>query len=88
MKLNVKVLAITFAVLYGAFFLFVAVVNRFSPEYGTDFLNLAASIYPGFNPNGLRKAAIGTLYAMFDGAVCGALLAWVYNKVSDRFAAS
>lgn len=81
MKLNTKALAITFAILWGGCVLLVAVCNRFSPDYGNSFLNGVSSIYPGFHPGGLRAAAVGTIYAAFDGAVCGALVGWIYNKV-------
>ena len=88
MKLNVKALAITFALLWGGAVLVVAVCNRFSAGYGVSFLNGVSSIYPGFHPGGLRAAAVGTLYAVFDGAVCGALIAWLYNRVSGASASS
>lgn len=82
MKLDVKALAITFALLWGGCVLLVAVGNRFAPDYGGAFLNMMSSVYPGFHPGGLRAAAIGGLYAALDGAVCGALIAWIYNTVS------
>jgi hypothetical protein len=86
MKLNPKVTAITLAILWGGCVALVAVLNRIWPGYGVDFLNLTASIYPGFHPGGLRHAAIGTCYALLDGAVIGAVLAWLHNKVTDMVA--
>ena len=82
MKLNLKALAITFALLWGGSVFLVAVLHRFWPGYGVDFLNVASSIYPGFHPGGFRGAIVGGLYALLDGAVFGALVAWIYNKAS------
>ena len=82
MKLNPKALAITLAVLWGGSVFLVAALNRFWPGYGDAFLNLTASIYPGFHPGGMRAGIVGTLYAALDGAVAGVLLAWLYNRVS------
>lgn len=88
MKLNPKALAITLAVLWGGCVLLVAVVNGVWPGYGGAFLNLASSIYPGFHPGGLLAGIVGTLYAALDGAVCGLLVAWIYNKLSGSVAAA
>jgi hypothetical protein len=82
MKLNLKALAITCALLWGGSVLLVAVMNRAWPSYGVDFLSLVSSIYPGYHVGGLRNAAVGTCYALLDGAVAGALFAWIYNKAS------
>lgn len=82
MKLNAKALAVTGALLWGGCVFLVAVCHRFYPSYGDAFLNMVSSIYPGFHPGGFRGAAVGGLYAAFDGAVCGALIAWIYNAVN------
>ncbi|MBI4500547.1 MAG: hypothetical protein HY700_05240 [Gemmatimonadetes bacterium] len=88
MKLNAKALAITVAVLWGGSVFLVALLNRFWPPYGGAFLDLASSIYPGVHPGGMRAGIVGTAYAVVDGAVCGFLVAWVYNQVSGRVAAT
>jgi len=87
-KLNVKALAITFALLWGAAVFLVAAAHRFYPGYGGAFLSGVSSIYPGFHVAGLRAAIVGGLYAMLDGAVCGALIGWIYNRVSGSVAAA
>ena len=84
MKLNSKALAIAFAVLWGGCVFLVALLNSIWPSYGRTFLDLASSIYPGFHPGGLRGAVVGALYAVLDGAVCGVLVGWIYNKMSTR----
>ncbi len=82
MKLSVKALAITAGGIWGACVLLVGLAHLAWPGYGTAFLGLVASIYPGFHPDhGLAAVVIGTLYALLDGAIGGAVSAWLYNKV-------
>ncbi len=80
MKLSIKAMAITFGLLWGAAMLIVSTINMFSPDYAKDFLNIVASVYPGYEAGeGLKSVIIGTLYAVFDAAIGGAIFAWVYN---------
>ena len=54
------------------------------PRYGREFLELVASIYPGYKPRPkLSQVAVGTAYAVVDGAVGGALFAWLYNRLTS-----
>jgi len=85
MLLNIKALAIVGAVLMGACLLLVGIFNLIFPSYGVAFLDLMASVYPGYHgPDGFGSVIIATLYAIVDGAVCGAILAWLYNLVAGR----
>ncbi len=80
MRLNVKALAIAGAVVWGGGFLLVGLLNLLFRSYGVTFLELAASIYPGYHgPGGFGSVVVGTLYAVLDGAVTGGILAWLYN---------
>ncbi len=80
MKLSVKSLAIVSALLWGGGVLFVGMVNLAAASYGTAFLQCAGSIYPGFhNSRHFLDVLVGTGYALFDGAVGGALFGWLYN---------
>jgi hypothetical protein len=37
-------------------------------------------VYPGYHgPGGFGSVIVATLYAAVDGAVCGAIVAWLYN---------
>jgi hypothetical protein len=50
------------------------------PSYGGAFLDLGASIYPGYQgPDGIGSVIVVTLYGLVDGAIGGAVLAWLYN---------
>ncbi len=55
----------------------------FGGTYGQAFLDVMASIYPGFHAAGtFGDAIVGTLYGVVDGAIGGAVFAWLYNIVS------
>ncbi len=84
MKLSVKSLTITSAVLWGGACLMVAVLNVIWPDYGKAFLDVVSSIYPGYQVTGtLGSVIVGTFYALLDGAVGGALFGWIYNCFAD-----
>jgi len=84
MKLSVKSLTITAALYWGGTVFFVALVNYLSPPFGKAFLDLVSSIYPGYKSVGsLGSVIVGTLYSLVDGAVGGAIFAWMYNTFSD-----
>ena len=84
MKLSVKSLTITAALYWGGTVFFVALLNYLSPPYGKAFLDLVSSVYPGYKSVGsLGSVIIGTLYSLVDGAVGGAIFAWMYNTFSD-----
>ncbi|MFQ5918400.1 MAG: hypothetical protein ACE5I0_11380 [Candidatus Binatia bacterium] len=81
MKLSLKALTLTVAILWGATFLVVAGANLLWPPYGAAFLEIMSSIYPGYEAAGTQGSVIvGTLYALLDGAIGGALFAWIYNS--------
>ena len=80
MSLNLKALSLTAAVLWGGCFFLVSLANLVWPSYGGLWLDLGASIYPGYNgPSGFRSVFVVTLYGLVDGAIGGAIFAWLYN---------
>lgn len=81
MSLNPKALAIAFGSVWGASVLCAGICHLIWPDYGTAFLDLVASIYPGYHVGGLGSVIIGTLYGIVDGAFGGLVIAWVYNRV-------
>ena len=83
MRLCIKSSAIAIGSIWGACILLVGLCHLVWPSYGVAVLDLAASIYPGFHPDGgIGAVIVGTLYALLDGAVGGAVVAWVYNKAA------
>ena len=83
MKLNVTAFALTAALLWGGAVLVVALANLAWPAYGRAFLELTASLYPGYHPGGgVGSAIVGALYGLVDGLVGGAVFAWLYNLLA------
>ena len=83
MTVSVRSLAIVSALLWGGGVLFVGLVNLAAPSYGTAFLQCVSSVYPGFHDSRtFLDVLVGTGYALFDGAVGGALFGWLYNSFS------
>ncbi len=84
MRLNVIALSVTAGLFWGVAILVVAIANLVWPGYGGAFLELAASIYPGYDPGtGIASVITGTFYGLVDGAIGGAIFAWLYNLVSQ-----
>lgn len=81
MKLSLKGLSFSFAIVWGGCVFLVGLGNLMWPDYGTALLDVARSIYPGYaNTSGLWGVIVGTLYALVDGAILGLVFGWLYNK--------
>ncbi len=81
MKLDVKAMAIALGLAWGIAAMFlVGAVNLMVPPYGQVFLEAMASIYPGYTAAAsFGQVILGTLYGLVDGAIGGAIFAWLYN---------
>ena len=80
MKLNLRALTIAFAILSAGAVFIVGVANLIWSGYGKAFLQMLASIYPGYKASGLFGDMIaGSLYALVDGAIMGLILGGLYN---------
>lgn len=83
MTLSIKGFAVAFGVLWGGCVLLLGLGDLMWPGYGRAVLDLAGSIYPGFHPGtGFGSVIVGALYSLVDGAVGGAVFAWLYNTAS------
>ena len=86
MRFNVTAFSLTVGLFWGAAMLVVGSANLMWPSYGRAFLELAASIYPGYHPGpGIGPLITATLYALVDGAIAGAVFGWLYNILSRQF---
>jgi hypothetical protein len=75
-----KALMLTSAILWGAVVFLTGITNLIWSGYGTIFLQLMASLYPGYDASRtMGSVIVGTLYALFDGAVFGLVFSWLYN---------
>jgi hypothetical protein len=86
MRFNLTAFALTIGLFWGGAILLVAAANAIWPNYGQAFLQLAASIYPGYHPvASIREIIVGTAYGFVDGAIGGWLFAWLYNLLLRQF---
>jgi len=80
MKLDVKALAFAGAILWGGCVLAMCVANLIWAPYGVRFLDFLASLYPGYHvSHSFAEILLVTVYAIVDGLIGGAILAWLYN---------
>jgi ABC-type phosphate transport system permease subunit len=81
----VKALAFSLAILWGLGVFLVGLANLTWSGYAAAFLNLLASIYPGYHAAGsFGDLIVGTLYAVLDGAVGGLIFGWLYNYLGRK----
>ncbi|MFQ6079201.1 MAG: hypothetical protein ACE5NJ_08725 [Thermodesulfobacteriota bacterium] len=80
MKLNLKALVMTAGILWALAVFLVGLLNLIWSGYGVAFLQLIASIYPGYHATGSAgDLIVGALYALVDGAICGLVFGLLYN---------
>ena len=81
-----KAAALTVSLVWGLLGMFVtAVGNLLVLGYGQGLLDVMASVYPGYTATpSVGQVIIGTLYGMLDGAIVGAVIAWLYNTIAAR----
>ncbi len=80
MKISVKGLALSMGILWGAcLFLWTLLVALLGLEWGSSILQLLVGFYPWFDIT-VGGAFVGLVAGFIDGALGGALLAWLYNK--------
>ena len=89
MKLSIRALMITAALLWGGGLLLVGLLNLASESYGLAFLLMMSSVYPGFHVSRtLGDVLVGTVYAAVDGVLCGLLFGWLYNAFATGWGAT
>lgn len=80
MKLSLKGLTLTAGIFWALTVFFVGFLNFLWPSYGKAFLDVVSSVYPGYKVTGtFGSVIVGTLYALLDGAIAGAVFSWLYN---------
>ena len=80
-KLNVKALAIGVGVSWATCMLFAGWASMFG--WGAKLVELMSSVYIGFAPTFLG-GLIGAMWGFIDGAIGGAIVAFVYNMIVSR----
>jgi len=85
MKLSIKGLALTMGLLWAGTMLTVGAGYTLTGSYGRVFLDLCASLYPGYQvAQSWSSVIVGTLYGLCDGAIGGVVFAWLYNRCAEE----
>jgi hypothetical protein len=83
MKFNIAAAAITGGVCAVIAIGGTGLVNMVVEGYGEPFLQMMASVYPGYDASGsVGDLVIGCIYGAIDGMIGCAVLAWLYNYAS------
>ena len=82
MKLNVKAFAITCGLVWG-FGLFILTWWIIAFDGVTGEITTIGRLYRGYNISPLGSI-IGLIWALADGAIGGAIFAWLYNVIAAR----
>ncbi|MFQ6036459.1 MAG: bacteriophage holin [Sedimentisphaerales bacterium] len=82
MLLNPKNLGLAGAIIWGLC-IFITTLVSLGTGYAEEFLNVLASIYPGYKVS-LLGSLIGLAYGLFDGFVDLFILAWIYNWLEKK----
>jgi len=81
MRLNIKAMTLALGILWGAVMFVTGLANLVWPKYGLSFLQMMASVYPGYKASGsILDFISGVLYALVDGGLFGLVMAWLYNQ--------
>ena len=71
------------AILWGACMFIVGLIHLGFPSYGTDFLQMMSSLYPGFHASrSFWDVIAGTIYGFVDGAIAGFVFGSLYRWAS------
>ncbi len=80
MRMDLKALSLTVANVWGGSILLIGLANLVWTTYGVAFLEVAASIYPGYRgPSSFGQVIVGSLYGLVDGFIGGLIIGWIYN---------
>ena len=83
--MRMKAITSASAILWGASMLVVGLINLAVPSYGTDFLRLMSSIYPGFHDSRtIGEVLLGTIYGVIDGAIMGFVFGLLYSWAAGK----
>jgi hypothetical protein len=80
MKLNVKAFALTAGILWGAT-VFLTTLWLLGLGYQGGLMRVLNHFYFGYTFS-VVGAFVGLVYGFVDGLVCGAIFAWLYNRLA------
>jgi hypothetical protein len=84
MKINVKAFTLTCGILWGLTILLITIILLAMDSPGRIISKLGI-FYIGYSLS-WAGAFIGLIWGFVDGLVCGAVFAWLYNKLNKQAA--
>jgi len=78
--INVRAFALTCGIFWAASLILIATLTM-KTGLGLSFVNMVSEVYLGYGPT-LVGALLGAMWGFLDGLVCGAIFAWLYNKIA------
>jgi hypothetical protein len=82
MTLNPKNFGLAGGILWGLCMLVITLISV-ETGYAAGFLNMMASIYPGYSIS-LLGSVIGLVYGFIDGFIGLYIFAWLYNWLEKK----
>ncbi|MFY9856219.1 MAG: hypothetical protein WAK26_20310 [Terracidiphilus sp.] len=83
MRFNIRAMAMAGGILWGGCVLLVGMLNLIIDGYGEHFLEMLASIYPGYHATrSFAEVGVAAFYAILDGMIAGGIFAWLYNRLA------
>ncbi len=80
MKLNVRALALTSGIMWGAG-VFLATLWLLAMGYDGQLISKLDHFYFGYTFS-VGGAFVGLVWGFVDGLACGAIFAWLYNRLA------
>lgn len=77
-KIDIRVVGLAVGCIWGSGVLVLGIVSMMS-ERGAKIVKFISKVYIGYGATWLRSL-VGALWGFVDGAISGALVAWMYNK--------
>ena len=78
-KLDVKAFGLSAGIIWGAAVFLTGLAAM--QGYAVEFMNLIASVYPGYTAT-FGGSVIGGIIGFVDMGVGGVIFAWLYNKLA------
>lgn len=76
-KLDIKALGLALGIFWGVCMFLLGISGMFG--FGETFVALISRVYIGYAVS-IVGAIIGAVWGFVDAFVCGAILAWLYNR--------
>lgn len=81
-RLDIKALGLAVGIFWPLYCVILGLISM-SFGCGTALLEIIGSCYIGYKPTFLGSL-VGGMWGLMDGFVCGAVVAWLYNRLARQ----